>query len=115
MYMECAATLSYNPFSCMKTKTTSPTCAGKLKILSDSTRLGVLEALMAGPKNVGELMEQLDVEQSLLSHHLAVLRDNGLVEATREGKAMMYQLPEGVADSTAGKAINLGCCKISFD
>jgi ArsR family transcriptional regulator len=46
---------------------------------------------------------------------LAVLRDNGLVEATREGKAMMYRLPEGVADSTAGKAINLGCCKISFE
>jgi ArsR family transcriptional regulator len=113
--MECAANLSYNPFSFMKTKTASPTCASKLKILSDSTRLGVLEALMTGPKNVGELMEQLDVEQSLLSHHLAVLRDNGLVEATREGKAMMYRLPEGVADSTAGKAINLGCCKISFE
>jgi ArsR family transcriptional regulator len=51
----------------------------------------------------------------LLSHHLAVLRDNGLVEATREGKTMIYQLPEDVSDSTAGKAINLGCCKISFD
>ena len=99
----------------MKTKTTSPTCAGKLKILADSTRLGVLESLMTGPKNVGELMEQLDVEQSLLSHHLAVLRDYGLVEATREGKTMIYQLPESVSDSTAGKAINLGCCKISFD
>lgn len=99
----------------MKTKPPSPTCASKLKILSDSTRLGVLEALMTGPKNVGELMEQLDVEQSLLSHHLAVLRDHGLVEATREGKAMIYRLPEDVSDSTAGKAINLGCCKISFD
>jgi ArsR family transcriptional regulator len=99
----------------MKTRITSPTCASKLKILSDATRLGVLEALMTGPKNVGELMEQLDVEQSLLSHHLAVLRDHGLVEATREGKTMLYRLPEGVSDSTAGKAINLGCCKISFD
>jgi ArsR family transcriptional regulator len=69
---------------------------------------------MAGSKNVGDLMELLDVEQSLLSHHLAILRDAGLVEATREGKAMIYQLPETVSDSTAGKAINLGCCKISF-
>jgi ArsR family transcriptional regulator len=98
----------------MKTNTTSPSCASKLKILSDSTRLGVLEALMTGPKNVGELMEKLGVEQSLLSHHLAVLRDNGLVEATRDGKTMIYALPEQVADSTNGKAINLGCCKISF-
>jgi len=99
----------------MKINTTAPSCASQLKVLSDTTRLAVLETLMSGPKNVGELMEQLDVEQSLLSHHLAVLRDTGLVEATRKGKAMVYQLPASVSDSTAGKAINLGCCKISFD
>ena len=99
----------------MKIKTTSPSCATKLKVLSDSTRLAVLETLMAGPKNVGELMEQLDVEQSLLSHHLAILRDTGLVESSREGKAMVYQLSASVSGPTAGKAIDLGCCKISFD
>lgn len=99
----------------MKTKIPSPTCASKLKVLGDPTRLAVLESLMSGAKNVRELMEQLHVEQSLLSHHLAILRDMGLVEASREGKTMIYQLPETVSDSTAGKAINLGCCKISFD
>ena len=70
---------------------------------------------MGGSKNVGDLMEQLDVEQSLLSHHLAILRGAGLVEAHRDGKSIIYQLPKTVSDSTAGKAINLGCCKISFD
>jgi len=99
----------------MKTKNVPPTCASKLKVLADSTRLAVLEALMSGPQNVGELMEQLKVEQSLLSHHLAILRDHELVEAIRDGKTMIYQLPVNVTDSTTGKAINLGCCKISFD
>ena len=99
----------------MKFKNVSLSCASKLKVLSDSTRLAVLEFLMDGPRKVGELMEKLRVEQSLLSHHLAVLRDNGLVKATREGKTIIYQLPEDVSDSTTGKAINLGCCKISFD
>ena len=99
----------------MKSKNTSFSCASKLKVLSDPTRLAVLESLMSGQKNVGELMEQLNVEQSLLSHHLSVLRDNDLVEAIREGKTVIYKLPENVADSTSGKAINLGCCKISFD
>ncbi len=99
----------------MKTKHRTPSCASKLKVLSDSTRLAVLEALMSGSQNVGALMEHLNVEQSLLSHHLAILREHGLVEAHRAGKAMIYQLPKEVSDSTAGKAINLGCCKISFD
>ncbi len=99
----------------MKTKNVSPSSANRLKVLSDSTRLAVLETLMSGPHNVGELMEQLDVEQSLLSHHLAILREHNLVEAHREGKTIIYQLPVSVTDSTAGKAINLGCCKISFD
>lgn len=99
----------------MKTKNVSPSCASKLKVLSDSTRLAVLEALMSGPQNVGELMEQLHVEQSLLSHHLAILRDHELVQAHRNGKAMIYQLPASVTDSVAGRAINLGCCKLSFD
>ena len=99
----------------MTIKPVSLSCATKLKVLSDSTRLAVMESLMDGARNVGELMEELGVEQSLLSHHLAILRDTGLVEATREGKTMIYQLPTTVTDSTAGKAINLGCCKISFD
>ena len=104
-------------FDCLDVtiKPVSLSCATKLKVLSDSTRLAVMESLMDGARNVGELMEELGIEQSLLSHHLAILRDTGLVEATREGKTMIYQLPATVSDSTAGKAINLGCCKISFD
>jgi len=98
----------------MKKKKVSPSWTSQLKILSDPARLSVLEALIEGATNVGDLMEQLDVEQSLLSQHLAILRDAGLVEATREGNAMIYQLPETVSTSTVGKAINLGCCKISF-
>lgn len=89
-------------------------CAERLKILADATRLAVCELLMDGPKTVGQLIAALDVEQSLLSHHLAVLRETGLVEARRRGKAMVYQLSPSVAAATAGKAIDLGCCKISF-
>lgn len=99
----------------MKIPSSPSSCASKLKILSDPTRLAVLEALMRGPQNVSDLMKRLAVEQSLLSHHLAILRDYKLVEAFRQGKTMIYQLPRSVTDSTEGKAINLGCCKISFD
>lgn len=66
-------------------------CVRKLKVLADTTRLGVLEILMEGPRHVGELNAVLGVEQSLLSHHLKVLRKEGFVEAMRDGKAVLYR------------------------
>lgn len=89
------------------------TCARKLKVLSDSTRLAVMELLIQKPSHVGPLVEALGVEQSLLSHHLRVLREAGLVVADRDGKSVLYSLaPDVRADSK--EAINLGCCQLLF-
>ena len=98
----------------MRTAPSPPSCAEKLKVLADTTRLAVLESLMDKPRHVGELMELLGVEQSLLSHHLALLRDAGLVDAIRDGKAVLYQLAPGVAATTSRKSIDIGCCQLSF-
>ncbi|MCA9471455.1 MAG: metalloregulator ArsR/SmtB family transcription factor [Nitrospirales bacterium] len=95
-------------------KTHTETCADKLKVLADTTRLAVLESLMDCPKLVSELLEILRIEQSLLSHHLSQLREAGLVESTREGKAMRYQLAPEVSTASTGKALDLGCCQLSF-
>lgn len=88
-------------------------CAHQLKILADSTRLAVLELLWSGPKHVGEMNAVLQLEQSLLSHHLKVLRDEGFITATRDGKAVLYQL-ESAVRSASGGTIDLGCCRLSF-
>jgi len=90
-------------------------CSTLLKLLADETRLNVVQQLMAGPKHVNELNENLGIEQSLLSHHLKVLRDGGIVEARRDGKAMLYRLAPKVESRRAGQAIDLGCCRLSFD
>lgn len=92
-----------------------PSCASLLKVLADETRLAVVEQLLAGPKHVGEVNETLGVEQSLLSHHLKVLREAGLVTSRRDGKQVLYSLARNVQGSREGRAINLGCCLISFD
>lgn len=89
-------------------------CAAKLKALADPTRLAVIEALMKGPRHVGDLVELIGVEQSLLSHHLRVLRDIGLLRADRDGKAVLYSLAPGVEGAPAEKTIRLGCCQLSF-
>ena len=96
------------------TITNPSTCVVKLKALADPIRLAVMEALMKGPKYVNELMKIIDVEQSLLSHHLRILRDVGLVDAIRDGKAVLYRLSPEVEGWSSGKTMNLGCCKLSF-
>ena len=90
-------------------------CAHQLKILADSTRLAVLELLWSGPKHVGEMNAVLQLEQSLLSHHLKVLREEGFITATRDGKAVLYQLESAVFCASDGRAIDLGCCRLSFN
>ncbi len=95
-------------------KPQSSSCADKLKIIADSTRLAILESLIPYPKRVSELGNALDIEQSLLSHHLAHLRAGGLVQSTRQGKAVLYQLTPHVTTASEGKVLNLGCCQLSF-
>ena len=90
-------------------------CADKLKVLGDTTRLSVMSLLLEGPRTVTELNEVLDMDQSLLSHHLKILRDAGLVASAREGKGVLYSLAAGVDLSQSGKTINLGCCKLKFE
>lgn len=89
-------------------------CAAKLKVLADRTRLAVMLRLLEEPSHVGPLQDQLGIEQSLLSHHLKVLRDAGLVVGVRDGKAVLYSVsPEVTVDETA-RIIELGCCRLSF-
>lgn len=87
-------------------------CAGKLKPLADATRLTILELLIGSPKHVGEINAVLGLEQSLLSHHLKVLREAGLVRSQRDGKAVLYTVAEEVRQTEAGTAIDLGCCQL---
>lgn len=90
-------------------------CASLLKVLADETRLAVVERLLDGPQNVSQINQQLQVEQTLLSHHLKVLREAGLVTSERDGKRVVYSLAASVQGKRRGRAINLGCCLISFD
>ena len=89
-------------------------CADILRALGDATRLGVLQALLERPLHVNDLMEKLKVEQSLLSHHLKVLREAGLVQATRDGKAVLYQVAPGIAGAKDDQCIDLKCCQVVF-
>lgn len=60
--------------------------------LADPTRILILYLLAESPHYVTELSDVLQVRQPTVSHHLKVLRDRGLVVATREGNTVRYEL-----------------------
>ena len=62
------------------------------KALNDPKRLLLLYALGDGPQTVTQLCEVLEAPQSNTSQHLAILRERGLVEATRQGNNVRYSL-----------------------
>ena len=66
-----------------------------LKALGNEQRLHILCNLLDGPLSVGELNQRLELSQSALSQHLALLREMELVETRREAQTIFYSLPDG--------------------
>lgn len=65
------------------------------KVLADSNRLRIFEALMRGVSCNGWLTEELRLSPNLLSHHLKVLREAGLIQDRRDaidGRWIYYQV-----------------------
>lgn len=62
------------------------------KAFCDETRLAVLSLLQSGEKCACELLMQVSVGQSTLSHHMKILVESGIVAARKEGKWMYYSL-----------------------
>ena len=89
-------------------------CASVLKVLADETRLAVVEQLLEGPKTVSEINAVLGVESTLLSHHLKALREAHIITGEREGRYVSYSLVPSLLACRKGRAIDLGCCTLSF-
>lgn len=64
-----------------------------LKVIAHPARLKILLLLSdKGPRNVSSLQDELQLEQSLLSHHLIKLKDKGVLICQRRGKEMHYEV-----------------------
>jgi DNA-binding transcriptional ArsR family regulator len=80
-----------------------------LKALANEQRLLVLCNLLQEPLTVGELNERIDLSQSALSQHLALLRGAGLVETTRQAQSIRYSLPPGPVTRVIGLLQDIYC------
>lgn len=69
--------------------------ADVLKTIAHPVRLSIIEILFEiKALSVSELMDNLNIEQSLLSHHLTKMKDRNILTAKREGKNIFYSLEE---------------------
>ena len=74
-------------------------CSG----LADQSRMLIIYELSEQPHNVSELAERLSLAQPVVSRHLAILRERGIVTAEREGRAVYYR----ISDPRIIEALNL--------
>ena len=64
-----------------------------LKAISNATRLRVISLLNESDElSVSQMVEELDCEQSLLSHHLTDMRARGVLNCRKDGKNCFYSL-----------------------
>ncbi len=64
------------------------------KSLSDGNRLRILLLVSDGRKSVSAIVEELDLSQPLVSHHLKELKRSLLVRVEREGPFVYYELAD---------------------
>lgn len=69
-----------------------------LKVLSDSSRLEILDLLSCGELCACDLLEHFQFSQPTLSHHMKSLVENNIVTTRKYGNKHMYQLNHAILD-----------------
>lgn len=69
-----------------------------MKALADPTRREILNLLKKGKLSAGEITDHFDITAAAISRHLSVLKDADLIEDTREGKYIFYELNASVLE-----------------
>jgi DNA-binding transcriptional ArsR family regulator len=108
--MNAATATDANPkldYDAMKRKATD--AVSLLKGLANESRLMIMCVLAEGEFSVGQLNERIKLSQSALSQHLAVLRDQGLVQTRRESQTIYYRLEDSAAMSIIELLHNYYC------
>ncbi len=67
------------------------------KALCDENRVKIMKYLMSGEKCACKILDDMNIAQSTLSHHMKILTESGLVSARKDGKWMHYSIsPDGI-------------------
>jgi DNA-binding transcriptional ArsR family regulator len=87
-----------------------------LKCIGEPTRLQILKFLANGEKCVGDIIQNVQREQSLVSHHLKALKECNIVVARHEAQKIYYSLADPmVAEIVTSSASLLSRLKLCED
>jgi DNA-binding transcriptional ArsR family regulator len=84
--------------------------AALFALMSIPTRLRILSELCQGEKNVGQLLESIDVPQPNMSQHLNIMFRSGVLGKRRQGTQMFYR----ISDDTAAKVCRAVCTQVAI-
>jgi DNA-binding transcriptional ArsR family regulator len=84
-----------------------------LKALANRQRLIIICQLSDKERSVGELAELLNIRDSTVSQHLALLRKDGLVTARRDGQTIWYSISSAPARELVGALYRSYCAPAS--
>lgn len=76
------------------------------KVFSDENRLKILDMLHSGEKCACVLLEELDISQPTLSHHMKILEESGLITVRKEGKWSNYSICQEKMDQFNTRVMN---------
>lgn len=65
-----------------------------LKILAHEKRLWILCLLLEWEKNISELQETLEISQSLVSQFALKMKDQWILESSKQGKEVLYKIKD---------------------
>ena len=69
-----------------------------LKALADPTRREILNLLKTGKKSAGEITDHFSITAAAISRHLSILKEADLIDDTRNGKYIFYELNASVLE-----------------
>lgn len=91
----------------MKTKAPDLDPVAFARVLADPTRQQIMDLCCCEWKSVNEIVDAVNVSQPTVSHHLAVLREAGLVNAKEQGKHTYYELNQERVAFCCGQLITV--------
>lgn len=78
----------------VKSEDTLYNAASLFKNFADSTRIRILFDLLTYEKQVNEIVNDLNMTQSAISHQLSILKASKLIKSRKDGKLVYYSLAD---------------------